>query len=291
MNVQEDLLDVKSFGDVSGGMGYFFYYPDKIILFKHRQEKLEKVSSVDLNWERPYFPALDQTGVLSVFRLDPVIYLTASRNTSPFSKVFKYEDQQWIEYPPVDFVPFKILRINDQEYLSGASYQVGKNFFKNKIILAPFDHHSFQLGKKFEKKVPEFYSLAFSSDIGQLQSIHLVDTEYRYRFYSDNFEEQTQDLQKRGSALSSLSDEWLAVSDYSRGDDTIFFYKIQGGGRQLVYQNKIAGEIAFISAGRWKTFPGFWVMVKRSNQTGNEFVLQFWSQGKEPLAPPGEVSD
>ncbi len=281
INAQQDLLDIKSIQDPSGDFRYFFYYPNKINIFKHRQTKLEKVSSFDLNWERPYYPVLEYEGKLSVFIFSGIVYLTAGNNFSPYCKVLKYQDNRWNELPALDFIPFKLLRINDQYYLSGSKYEEGKNFFKNKIILALFDSMKFNPKKYFEKKVPAFYSLAFSSKNDQLFSIHMIDRQYRYRFFSDNFEEQTMETEKRGASLSSTSDEWLAVSDYSRGSDTLYFYKIKGGSRHLVYQQKVKGEIVFISEGQWKSFSGFWVFVKKSNKYGNEFVLQFWSKRED----------
>lgn len=286
INAQADLLDIKSVRDMGGETIHFFYYPDKIILFQNRQGRLERVSSVDLNWERPYYPALENLGILSVFRIDDSIYLTAGTNTSPLTKVFKYHEQQWAEYPPLDFIPLKILKINDNRYLSGFNYRKGKNYFENKITMARFEHRTFQTGNRFEKQVPGFYSLAFSSDDERLLSIHIVDTDYSYRFYSDNFEQQTVEGEKRGAALASLHNQWLAVSDYSRETDTLYFYKIDNGSRQLVYQNRIAGEIVFISPGLWESFPGFWVLVKKTSQAGNDFVLQFWSKGKAPATVP-----
>ena len=291
MNVQEDLLDVRSVQDPSGDLDHFFYYPDKIVLFKHGQGKMEKVSSVELSWERPYYPALEKEGILSAFRFGDAIYLTAGTNTSPLSKVIKYQDQKWTEYAPIDFIPFKILRVNDQYYLSGSRYQEGKNHFIDKIILSPFDYQTFKTEKQFEKSVPGFYSLAFSTVENRLISIHLVDTLYSYRLYSDNFEQQTAEIEKRGSALSSLSDEWLAVSDYSRGNDTVYFYKIKNGRRQLVYKNRIEGEIVFISDGQWESFPGFWILVRKLSTSGNQYVLQFWSKGTEPATDQADQGD
>lgn len=144
----------------------------------------------------------------------------------------------------------------------------------------------------FLKSLPGlFYSCDFSvtPDLGDLESIQLVDREYKYRVLGDNFEPLTVETAgERGAALSVLDGQWLAISHFSTGTDRLYFYKIEKGSRRLMYQNDIEGEIVFISPGMWQAAPGFWVCVKKvakssfsASPPSREYKLQFWSKKSE----------
>ena len=77
--------------------------------------------------------------------------------------------------------------------------------------------------------------------------------------------------EKKGASLAALGGEWLAVSDYTRASDQLFFYDIQNGGQRLVYSEKITGEIQFISAGAWQNTRGFWTGVKQERDGQERF--------------------
>jgi hypothetical protein len=163
---------------------------------------------------------------------------------------------------------------------------MGKNYFRDKVLLAPFGNAGVAGDRLYEKKVDSFYAIDFSSDNDMLNSIHIVDTDYHYKYYTADFESFSIDLEKRGSALASLQDQWLAVSHYVEpGDgDKLFFYKIEGGGRRLVYEENVSGAVVFVSSGIWKQDKGFWVYVKRRQKYGEEYRLQFWKKGKDEAA-------
>ena len=290
------LLDFKTVRDQNGLLDFLFYYPEKIEFHRLNENRLDKFLSYNLNWAPPYYPVMEYEGKLSCFIEDGIFYVTAGANFSKTAKLLVFKEEPWnkdnIRESTVDFVPFKRIELNNTYYLAGARYAVGKNFFENTLILIPFQSGQFVIesGTYLEKEVPPFYSLDFSTDkdTNALQAVHIIDRDYRYRFLTDNFEQMTvEEEEERGGSLCSLDGQWLAVSDFSRGNDRLYFYKIEGGSRQLVFQNHISGEIVFISNGQWKAARGFWVYVKKqktipdTNTTATEYNLQFWSKKSE----------
>jgi len=289
MDTFENLLDCNSFLDQSGRLRFLFFYSEKIELFKLSGNRLIKILSYPFQWGVPYYPVQVKEGKLCVFFHDNQLYASVGTNFSKYSKIllFNEEHNEAIQVDAIDFVPFRRIYLNDMDYLAGSCYSLGKNYFQGKIILVPFHFINGQLGREkyFTKEVPPFYSMDFSiSPTGNiLNSVHLIDRDYKYKFLADNFQELTDEEEERGSALCSLEGEWLAVSDFSNGSDRLYFYNIEEGGRRLIFQNKVQGEIRFISNGFWKAAPGFWVYISVSNAnlTNIEYKLQFWSKKSE----------
>ena len=288
---KQNLLDFKTIREPGGEERFFFYYPEEIEIYKMAGSQFKKFFSFKLKWRRPYYPVIQPEGKLSSFYRDGKLYLTAGSNFSARSKIFEFADNQWREVDSVNFVPFKLIRINNGEYLAGASYKEGKNIFEGRILLAPFRSGKLRTTEIYEKSIPLtrnsklkeslFYAIAFSLNGDDLDSIHVIDRQYRYRYFASDFEEWTGENERRGSALCALHGKWLAVSDYSETVDTLFFYKIDIGRRELVFENKINGEVIFISDGSWKKKDGFWVYVKAAIEKANpnaEYLLQFWSK-------------
>jgi len=291
MEVKQQLLDIESFLDQKGRLRFLFYYPGKIEFFKLTGDQLIKLFSHPLQWGKPYYPVMEYEGKLCVFFQDNQMYAVVGGNFSPTAKVLTINNEEETgtaaEVDTIDFIPFRTIELNDVRYLAGARYTLGKNYFENKLMLLPFRFNSGQLVKEkyFEKEVSPFYSLDFSvSGAGStLESIHMIDRDYRYRFLADNFQQLTVEEAQRGSALCCLAGQWLAVSDYSQGSDQLYFYSIEKGSRRLVYQNKVNGEIIFISDGLWKAAPGFWVYLEQLKPPPAvpEYKLQFWSKKSE----------
>ena len=289
MEAFDDLLDCKSFLDQKGRLRFLFFYPEKIELFKLTGNQPEKILSYPLPWAPPYYPVLIKEGKLCVFFNDDQFYASVGANFSRYSKVilFKEDEGEVTEVDTVDFVPIRRVLLNNIDYLAGTRYALGKNYFQGEIILLPFQFSGGQLikDKYLVKEISPFYSLDFSvtPPDNLLNSFHLVDRDYKYRFLADNFQELTQEEGERGSACCALGEQWLAVSDFSGGSDRLYFYAIEKGSRRLVFQNKVNGEILFISDGLWKAAPGFWVYVaqSRANSTAPEYKLQFWSKKSE----------
>lgn len=299
IDAKKDLLDFKSIAVPGGAHQYFFYYPKEVEIFKVESNYFKKFFSFDLEWGRPYYPVINVEGRMCLFYPGgadhgDILYLTVGSNFSPHSKVFSFRDNVWREIDTLGFVPMKLIRLNDNAYLAGARYDEGKNFFKDKLMLVPFVSGQLEKGNFLEKKVVPFYSLDFSTFTRQpspqlprnVESVHLIDTDYNYRFFAGDFEERTPAPEKRGSALAALASQWLAVSDYSTSNnkDSLYFYKIEQGSKQLAYENRIDGQVIFISAGAWKGRQGFWTYVKKikdNNRQYTGYYLQFWGKNKE----------
>jgi hypothetical protein len=288
MEAEEDLLDVRSFLDKDGHLRFLFLYPTVLQVLKLNVNRLNKLSSFKLVWDRPYFPVMKKEGRLSVFLEGGLGYVTVGCNFSSRSKLLIFNNDRWEnpESRELNFVPLKRLNLNGRVYIAGARYEPGKNFFQNSLVLIPFENGKLLEDQLLEKEVMPFYIMSFSigEEKGILNSIHIIDRDYNYRFLADNFEELTVDPQKRGSAMASLGGQWLALSDFSMGRDKLFFYKIQDGSRQLIFENQLDGEIQFISSGIWKAAPGFWILLKRSPITKSSspvYKLQFWSKKAE----------
>ncbi|MFC2155677.1 hypothetical protein ACFLRB_04215 [Acidobacteriota bacterium] len=278
---KKNLLDFKTIRESGGEERFFFYYPGEIEIYKMAGSQFRKFFSFKLKWRRPYYPVIQPEGKLSCFYRDSKLYLTAGSNFSTRSKIFEFADNQWREVDSVNFVPFKLIRINNGEYLAGASYKEGKNFFEGKILLTPFRSGKLRTEETYEKSLPLFYSIAFSVNEDNLDSIHVIDREYRYRYFASDFEEWTGENERRGAALCALRGKWLAISDYSETVDTLYFYKIDINRRELVFENKVNGEVIFIAEGSWKKKDGFWVYVKAAVGkaiSNAEYRLQFWSK-------------
>ncbi|MCP5046793.1 MAG: hypothetical protein GY940_06455 [bacterium] len=291
---QPGLLDFKSVPDAQGSPRFLFYYPKKIELFRMDGSRMSRFFSYPLQWGREYYPVIHPEGKLAVFTRGDALVVTVGSNFSNTAKILVVEmaGQNWKETGTMDFVPFRRIGLNNEDYIAGARYAVGKNYFRGKIVLAPFrDFESGLLSREKKaypyllKDVPPFYALDFSSlpQSNALDSIHLVDREYNYHYLADNFEPlTTEGSGQRGSAVCSFDGRWLAVSDFSEGYDTLYFYKIENGSRQLVFRNSVAGEIVFISDGLWKAARGFWVYLKIPKQgASTEYKLQFWSKKSE----------
>ena len=304
IDAEKNLLDFKNISNPAGGdereigVQYFFFYPAEIEIFETRDKQFKKIFSIKLEWGRPYYPVMDYEGKLCFFYRagddgSPVLYLTAGSNFSPRSKVLSYKNNQWQEEGVLDFVPIKSIRLNNSEYLAGALYDEGKNYFKEKLVLVPFVAGKLDTENPLEKKVVPFYAVDFSipsqqsrvgaesgENVENVAGVHLIDSEYNYRFYAGDFQERGPMFERRGSALAALDGQWLALSDYSFSiqKDKLYFYKIQEGSKQAVYENAINGRVIFISAGSWQDRPGFWVYVEEVKNDNPVYRLQFWSK-------------
>lgn len=298
-----DLLDIRSITDSHGRVLLFFYYPEKIEFFRSEDNRLEKFYTYRIAWKKPYYPTMKKEGRLMVFQEGTDLYLSAGSNFSSYSVFVKIKDEKWEEPEIVslNFVPLRRIKLNDMNYLAGIRYALGKNYFEGKWILAPLlpDTPISDTEGVLEKQVQPFYTSDYATQPAdsQLMSIHMVDRDYIYRFFSNNFEQATAEKEERGSALCTLEGKWLAISNFSTGKDKLYFYRIESGSRQLVFENSIDGEVEFISDGIWKTAPGFWVQIKRLNRSSStsafkspsnvkseasaEYKLQFWSKKSE----------
>ncbi len=274
---KKNLMDIQSINSADGQAQYFFYYPDEIVIYLAKEERLEKYSSFKLKWTRPLYPVLNYQGKLLLITFKQELILTAGNNFSPYAKVLTFSNNRWLETAKIGFVPFKQLVFNQNPYLVGARYDEGKNFFRDEIYFMPFSDPTINSGI-FEKKAFPAYAIDFSTQEGQLQGIHLIDRNYNYHLLTADLAEKTPELNKRGASLAAGEGPWLAVSDYSRQTDQIFFYDIKTGGQRPVYTGKTPGEIQFITAGIWQKVNGFWVCIQLPQDSFGRSILQFWGK-------------
>jgi hypothetical protein len=133
----------------------------------------------------------------------------------------------------------------------------------------------------YEKKVYPAMALDFSVQAGQLQAVHLIDRNYAYHMFTSEFEEKSPLAEKKGASLAVLGGEWLAVSDYTRASDQIYFYDIRGGGQRPVYTAGVPGQIQFLASGVWQKSRGFWAGIRQKLDGQERFLVQFWGKRDE----------
>lgn len=279
---REGLMDIRSLPAADGGaMEYYFYYPDEIVIYQAREAGLEKRFQFRLKWNRPYYPARHPEGRLLLFRSGADLVLTAGGNFSPYSQVLTFRDGAWQEAGTVDFVPFLLVSLNRAPYLVGARWEEGRNFLKERIFFQPYDPASAAGQGLMQKQVCAAMALDIAAADGQLQAVHAIDRGYSYRMYGADLAERTPLPGKKGGALAALGGEWLALSDYSRVADRLFFLDIRDGGLRPVYEAPVAGEVRFLAAGVWHDAPGFWAGVRQRDEDGGRLLVQFWGKGHE----------
>ncbi len=274
---RKDLMDIQSVAVADGQEQYFFYYPDEIIIYLARENRLEKHFQFKLTWKRPLYPVLHYEGKLLLFRSGPELVLTAGGNFSPTAQMLTFRDGQWQEAQKIDFVPLKYVVLNQNPYLVGARYAEGRNFFREKIYFMPFRGPA-DRGEAFERNSYPAMALDFSTREDQLQTVHLIDRDYRYRFFTAEFEEKSPLPEKKGASLAALDGAWLAVSDHVVASDQLYFYDIRDGGQKPVYTGKVSGEVRFISAGTWQGIKGFWAGVVQQADGLERHMVQFWGK-------------
>lgn len=296
IDARAGLLDFKSFRDLDGQVRFLFFFAHEIQFFNEQHNRLERYFSYPLTWPEPYFPALDEEGRMAIFSGEDRFYITVAANFSSHTKVLELKNADCRETGSVSFVPLHRVTLNNEDYIAGGRYELGKNYFSQLLYLAPFAHlTSGRLDAEKNsypyllKEAFPFYSLdlAVVGPDRNFDSMHLIDRDYQYRYFGDNFQQLTvEDQGKRGAALCALDGMWLAVSGYSSGYDTLYFYKIEKGSRRLVFQNPVAGEALFISEGIWKAARGFWVYVKlqKPGTPVQEYKLQFWSKKAQTVS-------
>jgi hypothetical protein len=277
---KKNLMDIQSIAGADGRMQYFFYYPDEIIIYLANETRLEKHFQFKLKWSRPFYPVLHPEGKLLLFRSAQDLMLTAGNNFCPYSQILAFREGQWQEAGQVDFVPFRLVSMNQNPYLVGGRYEEGRNFFKDRVYFLPFAMPIDATGA-YQKKTCPAMAMDFSAAAGQMQAVHVIDRDYAYRLFNSGFEEMKPLAERKGASLAALDGEWLAMSDYTRASDQLFFFAIRDGGLSPVYTGKVSGEVQFIAAGNWQEARGFWVGVLQAADGMERLLVQFWGKRDE----------
>lgn len=278
---REGLMDIQSLPAADGTMQYYLYYPDEIVIYQAREAGLEKRFQFKLTWSRPYYPTRHPEGRLLLFRSGADLVLTAGGNFSPYSLVLTFRDGVWQEAGRVDFVPFRFVTLNGIPCLVGARWEEGRNFLKERIFFQPYGPAQPAGEGLMQKPVCAAMALDIAAADGQLQAVHAIDREYSYRMYGADLAESTPLPGKKGGALAALGGKWLALSDYRRSTDRLFFCDIRDGGLRPVYEAAVAGEVRFLAAGAWHDAPGFWAGVRQRDEDGGRLLVQFWGKANE----------
>jgi len=292
MESDRNLMDVCSHAEPDGSERHYFFLPDKVEVFEWRSRRMLRLLTLPLEWSRPTTPARHVEGHILVFHNNAGTWLTAGTNTSARCLVFLRRDGRWEEQEALDFVPIRHLVINDNFYLAGMRYAGGLNYFRGGLILMPLTGGRPDRSRVYEKPLPDAYAIDFSAREGRLAALHLVDREYRYRVFTTDFESSTADERLRGAALAALGTDWVAVSDYSRGKDRVFFFKSGDGGLREAYEGEFTHqEIRFISPGKWEGKTGFWICLAGTGNTDAKTELQFWRKAVVPEAETKQTTD
>lgn len=286
MEVSDDLLDVATLAEPDGEFRYYFLKKDCVEVFAFRSRSLVRLLTLNIDWGRPQYPSQKREGRLLVFRNEAGTWLSAAINTSPRSRMFSRTQGKWREEKGFDFVPIRLLRINERSFIAGVRYATGRNYFRGGLLLMPMNGGKADPESIYEKPLPESYAIDFTLKGNRLAALHMIDRSYRYQVFTSDFENSVADERLRGGDLAALNDQWVAVSDYTRGNDRIFFFRVEEGARRQVYEASFAhAEIRFIQDGFWEKEPGFWVCLEKSADLNPQAELQFWrpmkSMGKE----------
>jgi hypothetical protein len=279
--VNRDLLDLYSIIRSEGVSEHFLLYPDQIEIFQSEAKILKKTATIPLKWERPYFPTLHPEGRLFYFQWNGVEYFSAGANFSEYGKIYQFKNNGWQEFSRTEVVLLTKISLNDRIYLVGGKYIAGKNYFDKYVKLIPLLPAELVLKEAYKKPLPYFYAIDFAKNNQELISIHLVDYDYKFKTYSADFELLVQEEEKFGAALAVDRLKWVALSNYSIGNDQINFFQIENGKVQKIYKNKIQAEIRFIRSGYLKSQAGFWVYTVKETEKVNDYHLQFWGIGHE----------
>jgi hypothetical protein len=281
-------LDLKSLVDSGGRRISLFFYPDRIEGYTFSGNSLSRLFSHTVKWKPPYFPVQEPEGKLTVINGGDKQYVAVGGNFYPGARLLVFDGIGLTPVSDLNFLPFRMIELNGNFYLAGARYSVGKNYFKNRLVLVPFRNGQAAAKEELVKEVPPFFTLDFSLAPGTftLNSVHLVKTDYRYIYMADNFERlPVEDDGQRGASLCAMGNRWLAVSACTDKNDRLYFYNIEGGNRRLAYESKLNGKVLFISEGSWKAARGFWVYLETSAGSRAPglpkkaaYKLQFWSK-------------
>lgn len=280
LNLDNPLLDIYSIKGFDGITYTLFYYFDKIEIFIPEGNALRKRISQKLHWERPFFPVIKKEGKVFSIIKDKELYFFIGGNFSPYSKVFKYSNDSISETGKLSFTPLSKFTLNNVEYLSGARYATGKNFFLGKIFLMPLKNPEIINDEIFVKKVSDFFSAGFEKNNNNLNTFFLIDKKYFFKRYTQDFTEQIISEIKYGYALGNSGDNYIGISSYLPENDILNISNLIHNPGEKGFAQKIKGRINFISKGIWNERNGLWVLVERNRFDHKSFHLQFWGKNK-----------
>lgn len=274
--VRRGLLDIALLEtSQEGPASYLFMFADEIVVYERSGAGLVPASTFSLAWPGPFFPSQEPMGRLTLFRHRDQLFLSAGSNFSEKSIVMVRDQGQWLDQSRIPFVPLAMEAINEQTYLIGAPFAPGKNYFQGRLFFMPLKDEA-PGGEAYYKEIPAFFNAAFAGTGNESRTWQMIGTDYRWCYSNTDFTSFESGPQRYGHSLDVLDGNWLALSDFSRKRDRLFFYDIAAGGRRLVYNQEFPGEIMLIRALPWEGRPGFWLLL--DGMPGDNMMwLQFWS--------------
>ncbi len=274
MKIDKKVLNISSI-QIESTQYIFILLENKIDIYVLNGNSIKKKHTHNIEWGRPYYPAINPEGDLFIFRDKENVYLSAGSNFSKFTNIYKFANSMLTKTAKLDFSVRDMFQLNSVTYLAGFNFSFGKNFYKGKLYLKQFNSEDIKAGETFIKDLPDFYSSSFYKEGEEFKSLYLIDLNYKLRVFSDSINEVPGEDKKFGSAITVMND-YLALSDYSETNDNLKVLKIGDLIGNPIFSKEIKGEIKVIEKGIINEKSGFWVIVEDKREGLRGSRIQFW---------------
>ncbi len=279
IDAKKNLLDLKTI--IKNGENlFYFYYFDHIDIFRKNNSVLTKKSVIKLNLDKNSLPVIKREGQLLFFNHHEKDYMVIGNNTSENSQIYIYTDNEWKYLMHIDFLPFETFFSNNKMYFIGGRYDLGKNYFENKLIMKSINGTLNNSEQGYYKTINKFYSISFLKEGDKINSMYTVDLNYNFTNYGANFEIKSKDTYKSGYAFALSENIWIIKTAFTSEKDSLSFYKINEIEKKPKYIKHIKGEILLISNGNWNNKKGIWIYFKKKMNNYFVYKLQFWSKNE-----------
>jgi len=282
INTNRGLLDLITLKMDDKKKHYYFYYYDHIDVFSKENNILKKINVIRLNLKtNNYFNVIEREGRLFVFEFNNMRYLVLGNNFYRKYSVYKYKENKWVFYSNINLIPFEVFESNSEKYFIGGQYEIGKNFFKNKLIMKSLNSLLNNSNEEYYKTIDSFFSISFHKDEKKIKNFYIVNKNYNFIYYGPDFEIYGKDKGRKGYAMSLINNKWIVKTSYTYGnDDKLYFSKVNDSETKIKYSSNIKGNIIFLREGLWNNKSGIWAYIKSSVNNYNVYKLQFWSKNE-----------
>ncbi len=278
INAKSGLLDMKTMKSKQGVISFYFYYYDHIDILVKENNMLKKKDVISLSISEKYHPVINSEGRLFFFNYNDNPFMIVGNNFSESSIIFKYENNKWEKHSLIGFIPFETFISNETLYFIGGQYVLGKNFFKDRLILKNVKVALEGTKEEFYKTIKPFYSISFLKEGDRIKYMYIVDRNYNFINYGPDFQVLSNDEKKSGFVAFVLDNKWIIKTAFTIGEDAISFYKVNELENTPKYKKNIKGEVLFINNGKWNNKNGIWLYIKRKAHNYYVYKLQFWSK-------------
>jgi hypothetical protein len=278
INAKSGLLDMKTMKSKQGVLLFYFYYYDHIDILVKENNMLKKKNVISLNDSKKYHPVIYREGRLFFFNYNDNEFMIVGNNFSESSIIFMYKQNKWEKYSSINFIPFETFISNETLYFIGGQYVLGKNFFKDRLVLKNVKTTLEGTKEVFYKTIKPFYSISFLKEGNRIKYMYIVDRKYNFINYGPDFQVLSNDKKKSGFVAFVWNNKWIIKTAFTVGEDVISFYKVNELENTPKYKKNIKGEVLFISNGKWSDKKGIWLYIKRKVHNYYVYKLQFWSK-------------